>query len=443
MIVRQASSTLTLVPALPPLVERETAAASERGWDALDWQGTVRLAADRASGLSAPRWQQHVRTGLLERALSLGADHRDGPHAGRPEAGRRLLAHVDALAEAGLSFGGLQSFADEAELDNPGALWTLTLLFGCLGLGGAEEAFESWIATLDETLFSTYRGIVEVAEALTIQPNLQIRGGAGRWLSGPSVALAAIALETMSSEQLSHEALAGLIRRDSPIVHVAIERLLTRSPPEPTRRLPRRPTFRDLAVPSLAYEAARARILARDLDPLRCLRQRDAAALAALGPYGLDVVALAGDGSDQELARAMALSFPTTPGLLDAMGRAGLPSLFPRLLAALEDDELEDFAHAALATALGLEVARPSRAAWEQVIAALPKTEEIGRFRGGELHTPGSVIAEMRRPDLSANDLRIRADELFVKTGKQIPVAWDAVGVSLEGALFELARLVR
>ena len=197
MSVRKASSTLTLVPAVDPLIERGSAAA-ERAEGALDWQGSVRLAADRASGLSAPRWQQQVRTGLLERALSLGADHREGPHANRPEVGRRLLAHLDALAEAGLSFAGLQAFSEQADLDNPGALWTLTLLFGCLDLADADEAFTSWIATLDASLFLTYRGVVEVAEALVLAPNAQIRGGAARWLAGPSAVLAAVAIETLS-----------------------------------------------------------------------------------------------------------------------------------------------------------------------------------------------------------------------------------------------------
>lgn len=442
MIIRRASSTLTLVPASAPLFERE-APAADRAFEALDWQGEVRLAADRASGISAPRWQQHVRAGLLERALSLGADHREGPHASRPEVGRRLLAHIDALAEAGLSFAGLRAFSEEAELDNPGALWTLTLLFGCLDLGDADEAFMSWIASLDEALFFTYRGVVEIAEALALQPNPRIRAGAASWLGGPSAVLAAIALETMSFEQLSEDAVLRLDRRDDPLVHAAMERLLTRSPEAAQRPRSRRASWMELRAPALAYEVARARILARDLDPLLRLRQRDPRALVTLGPYAMDVLALAGDGSDGELAREIALGFATTPGLLDAMGRAGLPSLFPRLLAALEDDDVEDEAHAALGTALGPQLARPSRAAWERVIAALPGAEVSTRLRGGEPHTLTTVLEEMRRAELSAPDLRARADELAVRSGKPFQVNWDALGASLAGALSELSRLAR
>ncbi len=440
MIVRKASSTLTLVPALAPLAPRE-APAADRAFEALDWQGEVRLAADRASGISAPRWQQHVRTGLLERALSLGADHREGPHSNRPEVGRRLLAHLDALAEAGLSFAGLQAFSEEAELDNPGALWMLTLLFGCLDLGDADEAFTSWIASLDEALFLTYRGVIEIAEALVLQPNPRIRAAAASWLSGPSAVLAAIALETMSFEQLYEDAVFRQGRRDNPLIVAAMERLLTRSPEEAQRPRSRPTSWIELRAPALAYEVARARILARDLDPLLRLRQRDPLALGALGPYAIDVIALAGDGSDRELARELSLGFSTTPGLLDAMGRAGLPSLFPRLLAALEDDDFEDEAHAALGTALGPQIARPSREAWEQVIAALPGAADPTRLRGGKPHTRTTVLEEMRRPDLSARDLRARADELFVRSGKPFQVVWDALGVSLAGALSELSRL--
>jgi hypothetical protein len=450
VIVRRASSTLTLVPASAPLASRE-APAADRAFEALDWQGAVRLASDRASGISAPRWQQHVRAGLLERALSLGADHREGPHASRPEVGRRLLAHIDALAEAGLSFVGLQAFSEEAELDNPGALWTLTLLFGCLDLGDADEAFASWIASLDEALFFTYRGVLEIAEALALQPNPRIRAGAASWLGGSSAVLAAIALETMSFEQLSEDAVLRLDRRDDPLVHAAMARLLTRSPEAAQRPRSRRASWMDLRAPALAYEVARARILARDrdldldLDPLLRLRQRDPRAIGALGAYAMDVLALAGDESDGDLARELALGSSTTPGLLDAMGRAGLPSLFPRLLAALEDDDVEDEAHAALCTALGSQIARPSRSAWEQVIAALPGAQGSSsrRLRGGEPYTLTTVLEEMRRAELSAPDLRARADELVVRSGKPFQVDWDALGASLAGALSELSRLAR
>ena len=442
MIVRRASSTLTLLPATAPLVERGVPAA-DRGFEALDWQGSVRLAADRASGLSAPRWQQQVRTGLLERALSLGADHRGGPHLDRPEVARRLLAHLDALAEAGLSFAGLQAFSEQADLDNPGALWTLTLLFGCLDLADADEAFTSWIATLDESLFLTYRGVVEIAEALVLAPNAQIRGGAAGWLGGPSAVLAAVAIEVLSREQLSDDALLRPGRREEPLIRVAIERLFTRSARDAPRPLAPRASWIDLGAPALAYEVVRARILTRDFDPLLAVRRRDAGALAALGPYAMDVLALAGDASDGDLARDFALGFAATPALLDAMGRAGLPSLFPRLVAALDDDEVDEEAHRALATALGSSIARPSRASWEQAIAALPTTSVPVRLRGGTLHGPASVLEEMRSPDLSSPDLQRRADELTLRSGERLSPAWDALGASLEGALSELSRLAR
>jgi hypothetical protein len=443
VIVRKASSTLTLVPAVAPLIERD-AAAADRAFEALDWQGSVRLAADRASGLPAASWQRHVRTGLLERALSLGADHRGGPHSDRGEVGRRLLAHVDALAEAGLSFAGLQAFSEEAELDNPGALWTLTLLFGCLDLGDADEAFASWVASLDESIFVSYQSVVEIAEALSLQPNARIRAGASGWLGGASAVLAAASVETMALEQVSEDALSRLGRREEPVVQVAVERLFSRAPEEAQRQRPRarRASWDSLAAPALAYEMARARILARDLEPLLRLQQRDPAALGALGPYAIDVLALAGDGSDGELAREIALGLPTTPGLLEAMGRAGFATLFPRLLAALESDDVDEEAHGALETALGPST-RPSRASWEQVIARLLRAEEPSRLRGGRPHGPAAVLEEMRRPELSSSDLQRRADELFVRSGRRLFPAWDALGVSLEGALSELSRLAR
>jgi len=359
MSARKASSALRLLPALPPLLERE-APASEREWGALAWQGAVRLAPDRALGTSAPRWQQQVRTGLLERALTLGASHRAGSHLGRPEAARRLLAHLDALAEAGLSLAAIRAFADEAELDRPGALWALTILFGCQDSNDAEEAFESWIDSLDPALLLSYRGVLEIAEALAIQPNPRLRQQIPRWAAGPSAVLTAIALETMALDQLSDDGVARLIRNDSPLVHAALERLLTRSPGEAPRSAARRPSWIEVSVPALAHVIARARVLARDPEPLFRLRERHPPALDALGPYAIDLLALAGEIADQGLAKDLALGFPTTPTLLDALGRAGLPSLFPRLLAALDGDDFEDDAHAARVTALGARVTRPS-----------------------------------------------------------------------------------
>jgi hypothetical protein len=165
-------------------------------------------------------------------------------------------------------------------------------------------------------------------------------------------------------------------------------------------------------------------------------------ALDALGPYAIDLLALAGEATDQGLAKELALGFPTTPTLLDALGRAGFPALFPRLLAALDGDDFEDDAHSALVTALGSRVTRPSLPAWEQILTELPRAEELPRLRGGKPHTPASVLEEMRRPELSELDLRARAAEVFVKTGRRTHLEWGTFGVSLSGALSDLARLV-
>jgi len=443
MSVRKASSVLRRVVPVPPLAEREPLPA-ERDLHALEWQGEVRLDAERASGLSAPRWQQHVRLGLLERASALGADHRAGPHLERPEAARRLLAHIDALAEAGSTPAEFATFAGEADLDSPGSPWALTILFGCLEARGVEDAFEAWIASLDGAAFPTYRGILEIAEALATQPNPALREGARGWAArADQPVLSAIALEVTPPGELSTGALLALTRVQSPMIQAAVERYLSRAPLDAAHPAPRRASWIEVAMPPFAYEAARARILGRDFEPLIRLRAMDARAVDALGPYALEVIALAGDAADRELARDLAKGLPTTPSLLDALGRIGLPPLFPRLLAELESDDFDEEAHGALVTALGDRVAPPSVRAWEEAIAALPAVAEPTRLRGGEPHSLRSVLEEMRRPDLSAGALRMRADELQARTGKPAQVAWDAFGVTLEGALSELARLAR
>src|SRR5262249_35127827 len=150
---------------------------------------------------------------------------------------------------------------------------------------------------------------------------------------GSSGVLCAIALEMRSPDPLATDVFLRLTQMDSPLVQVALERFLARFPVQPEYRLWTRPSWIDLTVPALAYESARIRILAQDLEPLVRLREGDAQAVGALGPYAVDVFALAGDGSDQDVVRELVRSFPTTPELLEAMGRVGLPSLFPRLLA--------------------------------------------------------------------------------------------------------------
>ncbi|WP_437580667.1 hypothetical protein [Sorangium sp. So ce887] len=449
MSLRKASVGLQRVVSAAPLAGRDPPPA-ERDLGALDWQGEVRLDAGRAAGLSAALWQQHVRTGLLERAVALGADHRAGPHCARPEVARRLLAHIDALAEAGLTPAELAAFAGEADLEHPGAAWALAVLFGCLDAAGVEDAFEGWLASLDGSAFPTYVGVLEIAEAIATQPSEDLRERARRWVASvEQPVLAGIALEMTPPGEVAGEALAALARVRSPLVQAAVERYLARTPPDArapldaARPAPGRASWIDVAVPAFAYEVARARILQRDFEPLDRVRRRDPRALAALGPHALDVIALAGDAADQELARDLAAGFPSTPGSLDAMGRIGLPSLFPRLLAELGSDELDEDAHFALVTALGARVEGPSVAAWEAAIAALPAVAEAARLRGGEPHSPRSVLAEMRRPDLSAGAVRVRADELLVRAGRPAQVAWDAFGATLEGALSDLARLAR
>ncbi|MEO7330613.1 MAG: hypothetical protein ABI193_18710 [Minicystis sp.] len=442
MSVRLASSSLQRVQIVPPLIERAPlAAAQDPG--ALAWQGEVRLAADRASGIGAARWQRQVRNGLLERAMVLGADHRRGPHGERPEVGRRLLAHIDALAEAGLSFAEIEAFAGEAELDHPGALWVLSILFGCLDDSTAEEAFEAWVDSLDASLFLDYRAVEEIAEALRILPNPALRQGALRWAGGPSSVLRAVALEALSLDQVSDDLLLRLSGDERPLVRAALERLFARTPRDAPRREPTRGSWIDIAAPALSYEVARARLLQRDSEPLFRLRRRESTALAALGPHALDLLALAGDGRDGALAADLVRALPGTPHLLSTMGRVGFSSLLPRLLAELDNDDLEDEAHEALSTMLGPRVSRPSRGAWEQVILALPEASRTARLRGGEAYTPASVLEEMKRPELSEQDLRLRADEVLIVTGKQASPAWGAFGISLEGALSELFRLAR
>jgi hypothetical protein len=442
MIARQASVALGAVPIDQALRERELGGAEPR-WSALEWRGEVRLDLDRAAGISAARWQQQVRVGLLERLVALGFAHRVGSHLQRPDVAPRLLAHIDALAEAGLSLDELRHFSEDADLARPGALWALGLLHGCLDVPDAADAFEAWIESLELSRLQTYEPLLEIADALVTQPNPALHESARRWLAGRSAVLAAIALEACSPEDLSDDALAAVAMNDSPLVDVALARVLGRLAGH-KRRIPRHRSWIELPTSALSYEAARARLLAQDDEPLARVREGDAAALEALGPYALDVLALAGEAGDHEHAERILRAQPTTARLLDAVGRFGSPLLFPRLMAELESDEFEDDAHRALVTVLGPRVSRPSLAAWQDEIAvALRDVVGILRLRGGMAHSRHAVLEEMKRPDLAAIELRVRAEETCLAAGRPATLEWEAFGASLEGLIAELGRLGR
>jgi hypothetical protein len=411
---------------------------------ALEWRGEVRLAIDRAEGISAERWQEQVRVGLFERAVALGAAHRAGPHMRRPEVGRRLLAHVDALGEAGAAPAALLAFAQTVEMDRAGVLWVLTLLFGCLKAPGVADAFEGWLAGLDPEIFASYQGVVEVAEALAIQPNPALCERAERWLSGPSMVMCAIAIETLTPKANAvAEHVARLALSDAPIVQVALERLFVHRPELAPRAGSKRASWADMPVPALSYQVARARILQRDMAPLQQLRARHEATQKSLGSYAIDVFALAGGAGDDDTVGELLSAYASTDRLLRAAGRVGLPQAFARLLADLENADLDADAHEALTTALGPRVLLPSRSDWERVIAALPATQTPARLRGGNAHSPAAIVEEMRRPELSTDDVRVRADEVFASTGRRANVSWCALGETLDVALRDLGELGR
>lgn len=411
----------------------------------LDWSGTVRLDADRSAGSSAASWQANVRTGLFERAVSIGRDHEQGPHRERPETSQRLLAHLDALGEAALTGSALRNLAEETETDRPGTLWTLTLLFGALDAPEMEDTFEAWLSALDPITFLNYRNVVEVAQAVRTAPSPTLRGRVHSWLHGHHEVLAAIALEASTTTALTAEVIQRLARWDALPVQVAVERAIARSPAEV--HWPSRPASSFyVEVPSLAFEVARARMLRGELEPLLALRQEQSRAFDALGPFALDILALGAEPFDQRLALLLVSGRPTNDRLLESMGRVGLASLLPRLLADLAHEDYGDDAHEALTTTLGAldRRLRPRErvAGWEERISALGPVALERRLRGGEPWSPGAVLNELKREELSAHDVRVRADEILVRLAKPFAADWSAFGAPVDPILSELVRLI-
>lgn len=441
MTARRASRVLGLVPCAPPLRGREVPPQASDP-DGLDWSGPVRLDPERTTGASAAVWQSQVRRGLLERVLSLGADHVAGPLVFRPAVAERLLAHLDALGEAGCSTEELTPFALEQDLSDVGTPWVLGLLFGALDLSDLPPALDAWVTGIEPTSLPTYGLVVELARSLSAAPNAAVGELLRGWLTAPNPLARALAIEARALHELSDTTLTDAARVDEPLVWTALERLPMRGPADPSRRTPHLARWTDLSAP-LANEVARARLVGGDTEPLARVRLREPEALAALGPFALELLALAGDGRDDALAAELAQDQPTTATLLGTLGVLGLPSCLPRLLTSLEDEDLREDAHEALVTALGEGVPRPSRGDWESVVRALPTGEAPQRLRGGQPYSAAAVLAELKRPDLSALAVEGRAAEVFVLTRRRLSLPWTALGPSLASALSELTPLAR
>jgi hypothetical protein len=342
------------------------------------------------------------------------------------------LAHLDALAEAGLTPSDVVTFGEEQEPE-PGLYWTLTLLLCCVDDGSAADALEDWILVHDATIAADYAVLCEIADALRIQPNPAVLRRVAAWESGSQPMLTALALESMPATK-DDATLLRLAATQSPVLHLSIARTLARLPAPSALVLMH---WSEMPTPQLAWEMARAQVLIGNYELLQRLRARDAAALSTLGAHAMDVLALCGSADDAALALEVARAAPGTPHLCRAMGRVGLTSLLPRLLAELESEALVDEAHAALTTMLGSKVAKPSRAAWESAAATVAPGQ---RYRGGEPYRVEAIVNEMRRADLSAADVQARADEIAVLHRERRDTFLEALGVSLESAISELGR---
>lgn len=441
---RRVSRTLALVAPRPPVRERATTLA---GQDAVEvWNGPVRLHAERAVGMTVARIEQRVAADLFERIVVIGADHFAGAHVDRPAQARRLLAHLDALAEAGLSLERLRTLLDDAELDRPGAGWALAWLHGSLDLPGVDGELETWVRSIDPASVEDYALVVELARAIEIVPNASLGERCRSWLTDTSAILRAVAIEASRAEALPPEVMARVARADEPLPFVALERALARGGPDVARLAPPRPSFREVTAPALAAEIACARAASGDQEPLALLRLTEPRAMAALGSHAMSVLALTAGAEDDELAGALSLTLQTSPEALAAMGLVGLPSVVTRIVRELTSEDFSDDAELALRTALGPPaqgVALAGGAAWEAAIATLQTPGRRVRLRGGEPHNASSVLSEMRRRDLSEPEVWLRVRELERLTGKRANHSWGAFGIPLDGEIARAATLTR
>ncbi len=280
--------------------------------------------------------------------------------------------------------------------------------------------------------------VIPLAEALLVAPHPNVPDLARDLLASPSPISRAVALEALARRTpLALEEIRPHLADAHPAVVGAAVRACAALPP---------PVGLPLLMPlvarphvGVAWAAARQLLLWGRPEPYFEVRSGRA---TGLGPFALEVLVLAGGLGDLELFDQLAAKLPASPALLSAVARFGAPTAWALLCHHLGDDELADAAARALATLFGdrvplKEANKP--AAWRAAISK-GRFDGTTRMRRGEPWRPRTVAAEMRRGDFPRAEMRVRIDELIVRTGARVdadlgrwaPDTWSAIHLSTE-----------
>lgn len=410
-MVRAAPSPAWPTPEPPPA--RPVALDPPGGLDALLAPAKAGEAAsidpEKAAPVPVASFLAGVIAGCLERVAMLARHRSERPLAARPRAEGRLLAQIDALAQAGASPADLASFwAGEGEED-PWITWAV--VFALASFDGAEPL--AAIADLVEALPDDDPSPGSLAaEALLVAPHPHVALLARDLARSDSPAARAAAIEVRSRQggvdgPAALEALADA----HPLPAMAALRALARTElpyvPSALRAALRHPDAR------VAREASRTVAVLGHRDAYLEARA-DASLAAKLGPAAVELLVGAGDLADLPVLQSIVRRAPASAEQLDAVARFGHPATWAYLAHYLDHDTLGEPAQRALFTLFGPLVpdARELRPASLRDALSRAEIAPDVRLRRGRPWSLEAVAAECARDDLTRRDLDLRLDEL-------------------------------
>jgi hypothetical protein len=190
-----------------------------------------------------------------------------------------------------------------------------------------------------------------------------------------------------------------------------------------------------------AWEAARALTLAGVREPY--LEVQSGGALAAvLGARAVELLVMAGEGTDLDTFEALIAGVPMTPGLLSAVARFGNVTAWSFLAHHLTDADLGGSAVSALRTLFGdivPEAEETSFGAWRSAIGEEDLDPTL-RYRAGKPWRPSLVLEECVSGTLSRVAIERRVDELTARTGASASIDLGSWEPEARDALATFAR---
>lgn len=362
---------------------------------------------------------ERITHDVLDRLTGLG-DHRlSWPLADKPETERRVLTQIDALVCLGSE---AFSVVEAAPATSPWSSWAIVFALACVEGRQAVASVYDHVAQLGPEQRQHRR---RAAEAFAASHNPHAVPLARACLATPGAE--PFGLELLSLlHQLRPEDLAGWLKQPDPETRAVALRAWTRlgTPPSDLRALQ---ALLDTPDADLAWQAARALTFWGSGAPLAALRHGETL-VQILGERAIELVVLTGHHDDAPLVQRLVRRLEPTAELLDAVARLGHPGTWAFLAHFLGDAVLADDAVSALKTAFGDRVDDDHRLdaeRWEAAIAALG-LEEHQRVRQGQPWSPNVVAAECADPNLTADQIAQRLDELRARCRVHLSVPfWD------------------